>query len=85
MSKTKVFKWYKSFQEGREDEDDERTGRPGTSKPDKNVEEVEEMVMKDCRITMREGMKHGTAKFVPKLLKFAQKQRRIEVSQESLN
>jgi len=31
------------------------------------------------------GMKHVTVKFVPKLLNFEQKQRRIEVAQESLN
>ena len=31
------------------------------------------------------GMKRVAAKFVPKLLNFEQKQRRMEVSQESLN
>ena len=31
------------------------------------------------------GMKRRTATFVPKLLNFEQKQRRIEVAQESLN
>ena len=31
------------------------------------------------------GMKRVAAKFVPKLLKFEQKQRRMEVAQESLN
>jgi len=31
------------------------------------------------------GMKRVTAKFVPKLLNFEQKQRRMEIAQESLN
>ena len=45
MSKTRVYKWYKCFQDGREDvEDDER---PSTSTTDANVEKVQEMVMND--------------------------------------
>ena len=48
MSKTKVYEWYKRFQDGREDvEDDERPGRPSTSRTDENVEKVKEMVMND--------------------------------------
>ena len=55
MSKTRVYEWYKRFQDGREDvEDDERPGRPSTSTTDENVEKVEEMVMNDRRITIRE-------------------------------
>ena len=105
MSKTRVYEWYKRFQDGREDvEDDERPGRPSTSTTDENVEKVKEMVMNDRRITVREvaddvgisigscheiflnvlGMKHVAVKFVPKLLNFVQKQRRMEVAQESL-
>ena len=103
--KTRVFEWYKRFQDGREDvEDDERSGRSSTSKTDENVEKVKEMIMNDRRITIREraddvgisigscheifsyvlGMKRLAAKFVPKLLNFEQKQRRMEVAQESL-
>jgi len=99
MSKTRVYEWYKRFQEGREDvEDDERLGRPSTSTTDENVEKVKEMIMSDRRIIIREvaddvgisigsyheifsdvlDMKCVTAKFVPKLLNFEQKQRRIE-------
>ena len=106
MSKTRVYEWYKCFQDGCEDvEDDERPGRHSTSTTDENVEKVKEMVMNDCRITIREiaddvgisigschdifsnvlDMKRVAAKFVPKLLNFEQKQRRIEVAQESLN
>ena len=52
MSKTRVYKWYKCFQDGREDvEDDER---PSTSTTDANVEKVQEMVMNDRWITIRE-------------------------------
>ena len=55
MSKTRVYEWYKRFQDGREDvEDDEGPGRPSTSTTDKNVEKVKEMVMNDRRITIRE-------------------------------
>ena len=106
MGKTRVYEWYKRFQDGREDvEDDERPGHPSTSTTDENVEKVKEMVMNDCRITIREvaddvgisigschkifsnvlSMKRVAAKFVPKLLNFEQKQRRMEVAQGSLN
>lgn len=55
ISKTRVYEWYKRFQEGREDvEDDERPGRPSTSISDENVEKVKEMIMNDRRITIRE-------------------------------
>ena len=55
MSKTRVYKWYKRFQDGREDvEDDERPGRPSTSTTDENVEKVKKIVMNDRRITIRE-------------------------------
>ena len=55
MSKTRVYEWYKRFQDGREDvEDDERPGRPSTSTTDENVEKVKEMVMNDHRVTIRE-------------------------------
>ena len=55
MSKARVYEWYKHFQDGREDlEDDERPGRPSTSTTDENVKKVKEMVMNDCRITIRE-------------------------------
>ena len=55
MSKTRVYEWYKRFQDGREDvEDDERPGRPSTSITDENVEKVKEMVTSDRRIIIRE-------------------------------
>ena len=54
MSKTRVYEWYKRFQDDREDvEDDERPGRPSTSTTNKNVEKVKKMVMNDRRITIR--------------------------------
>ena len=55
MSKTRVYEWYKRFQDVRKDvEDDERPGRPRTSTTDENVKKVKEMVMNDRRITIRE-------------------------------
>ena len=55
MRKTRVYKWYKRFQDGREDvEDEERPGCPSTSTTDENVEKVKEMVMNGRRITIRE-------------------------------
>ena len=52
MSKTRVYEWYKRFQDGREDvKDDER---PSTSTTDENVEKVKEMVMNDRQIIIRE-------------------------------
>ena len=47
ISKTRVYEWYKRFQDGRDVEDDERPGRPSTSTTDKNVEKLKEMVMND--------------------------------------
>lgn len=50
ISKTRVYKWYKSFQDGREDvEDDERPERTNTLTTDKNMEKVEEMVINHQR------------------------------------
>uniref|UniRef100_T1HJG0 Mos1 transposase HTH domain-containing protein n=1 Tax=Rhodnius prolixus TaxID=13249 RepID=T1HJG0_RHOPR len=47
MSKTRIYEWYKRFQDGRENvEDDERPGRPRTSTTDENVKKVKEMVMR---------------------------------------
>lgn len=55
MNKTKVYEWYKRFQEGREGvEDNDRSGRPSTSATVENVEKVKEMVMNDRRIRIRE-------------------------------
>ena len=55
MSKTRVYEWYKRFQDGREDiEDDERPGRPSISTTDENVEKMKEIVMNGRRITIRE-------------------------------
>ena len=45
MSKTRVYEWYKRFQDGREDvEDNERPGRPSTSTTDESVEKVKETI-----------------------------------------
>ena len=53
LSKTRVYEWYKRFQDGREDvEDDERLGRPSTSTSDEKVEKVKEMVINDILVTV---------------------------------
>uniref|UniRef100_T1HJ97 Mos1 transposase HTH domain-containing protein n=1 Tax=Rhodnius prolixus TaxID=13249 RepID=T1HJ97_RHOPR len=42
MSKTRIYEWYKRFQDGRENvEDDERPGRPSTSTTDEKREKSE--------------------------------------------
>ena len=100
MSKKRVYEWYKRFQDGRVDvEYDERPGRPSTSTTDENVEKVKEMVMNDRRITIREvaddiGISIGSChkifsnvlgmKRIFYEMNFEQKQRRMEVAQESL-
>ncbi len=54
MSKTRVYEWYKIFQDGREDTENDRcTGYPSTSTSNENMKEVEEMIMKD-RLIIRE-------------------------------
>ena len=76
MSKRRVYERYKRFQDDREDvEDDERPGRPSTSTIG-SCHEIFPNVL---------GMKRVAAKFVPKLMNFEQKQRRMEVAQESVN
>ena len=41
LSRSQVFKWYKTFSEGRESiKNERRSGRPSTSKTDNNVEIV---------------------------------------------
>ena len=55
MSKTRVYEWYKHFQDGRKDvKNDERRGRPSTSTTDENVEKVKEMDINHRRITIRD-------------------------------
>lgn len=55
MSKTRVYEWYKRFEDGREDvEDDECPGCPSTSISGENVEKVKKITMKNHRITIRE-------------------------------
>ena len=52
MSKTRVYEWYKRFQDGSENvEDDER---PSISTTDENLEKIKGIVMNDRRITIRE-------------------------------
>ncbi len=55
MSKIMVYKLYKHFQDGCEDvEDDECTCCPSTLTNYENMKKVEEMIMKDRWITIKE-------------------------------
>lgn len=54
LSRTRVFEWFKRFQDGRQDvEDDSRPGRPSTSKTDDNVEKVANLIRSDRRLSIR--------------------------------
>jgi len=53
LSRSRVFKCYKTLSEGRESiKDEPRSGRP-TSKTDNSVEKVRALVRSDCRLTVR--------------------------------
>ena len=54
MSRTQVYKWHKRFRSGRDNvEDDLNPGHPTTSRNDKNIQNVNELVHKDRRMTVR--------------------------------
>jgi histone-lysine N-methyltransferase SETMAR len=54
-SKSTVDFWINRFKSGRQSlDDDHRTGRPSTSVNEENVAAVEELVMEDRRVTVRE-------------------------------
>ncbi|XP_025153781.1 putative uncharacterized protein FLJ37770 [Harpegnathos saltator] len=69
-SQSRVYEWYKLFQEGREDiEDDARSGRPSASTSDENVKKVKEIVLANRRITIREvaeeiGISYGSCEAI---------------------
>lgn len=68
MSKTRVYEWYKRFQEGREDvEYDERPGRPSTSTTDENVEKVKEMINKEYYLQVQRRLREAIRKKRPDL------------------
>ena len=55
MQKTAVYKWLQRFETGRQSlEDDPRSGRPATPFTHENVRRVEEIVLGDRRVTIRE-------------------------------
>lgn len=55
LSKSRVYQWYKEFQEGRElVEDLPRSGRPSNSSNDENIAKVKEMVIQNRHSGLRE-------------------------------
>ena len=55
MSQKNVYKWYKDFKEGREPVDDlEHPGRPSTSNDAQYVNQIKELVHKNCRLTIKD-------------------------------
>lgn len=55
LSRSQVFKWYKSFGEGREAvEDEPRSGRTSTSTTDENINKIKELVLSNRRLTQRD-------------------------------
>jgi transposase/AraC-like DNA-binding protein len=55
MSRTRVYEWFKRFQDGRQNvQSDERSGRPVTSKTETNIADVRSAVRENRRITVRE-------------------------------
>ena len=55
LSRTQCYEWFRRFKEGRESvEDDHRSGRPSTSTDDFHVNQVNELVRSNRRLTVRE-------------------------------
>ncbi|CAK9816610.1 Protein GVQW3 [Anthophora quadrimaculata] len=54
LSRTRVFEWYKRFQDGRDAlEDDSKPGRPKKKNRDELVEKVREMIAYDANLTVK--------------------------------
>lgn len=59
-----VSELYKHYKKGREDVDDDiGTGRPSTSMCDENVSRIKEIVLTNCRITIREVLEEVNSSY----------------------
>ena len=55
MGITQIKEWYNRFKDGRTSvESNARSGRPSTSQNDELIDQVQTLVMQDCRVTIRE-------------------------------
>uniref|UniRef100_A0A3B5B8J3 Mos1 transposase HTH domain-containing protein n=1 Tax=Stegastes partitus TaxID=144197 RepID=A0A3B5B8J3_9TELE len=70
MSRSRCFVWHSRFKMGRTSlDDDDRPGRPSTSTTPENVQEIEEIVRQDRRLTIKEiahmvNMSFGTVQAI---------------------
>ena len=55
MSRSRVFEWFARMKDGRTSvDDDPRSGRPSTSKTSENIAAVQDLILSDRRLTIRE-------------------------------
>ena len=101
MYHTWVYEWHKRFKSGRDDKEDGlKPGRPSTFRNDENIQNVNELLHSDRRMTVRVlavelglgrailtevlGMEKICVKMVPKLLSHDQKAHHLDLSQDVL-
>ena len=54
MSKATFYRWFNRFSKGNEQvEDEPRSGAPKTARKEENIQEVEKLVLKDRRLSVR--------------------------------
>jgi [histone H3]-lysine36 N-dimethyltransferase SETMAR len=77
LGKRAVYQWIQRFKDGRTTtDDDDRSGRPCSSATAENIQAVEELILQDRRITVKEiadmrGISVGTVSGIIKDLRFS--------------